>query len=239
MRATDGRVVRARAQVAGALAVARAGRLASAKRILRCALGVFERRQRYAGAARAAATLGLVLRERGQLSRATDELRRAHMLLDAVSEEGRPEDEAEDFTVARSLLGATPTLGAAPSGLERRDGATVAAFAAEICRLLLAGEEIDDIGALPRICAWLRSRLDARSVAVYLSGRTRVPVAVSGPAERFDAVVVPAASSAHCIPLIRLGRGQGYGLATDIGGKDEPVGTLLARVQRPRVFLDT
>ena len=125
------------------------------------------------------------------------------------------------------------------AGLERRDGATVAAFAAEICRLLLAGEEIDDIGALPRICAWLRSRLDARSVAVYLSGRTRVPVAVSGPAERFDAVVVPAASSAHCIPLIRLGRGQGYGLATDIGGKDEPVGTLLARVQRPRVFLDT
>ena len=64
----------ARGQVANALAVARGGRSASAERMLREALGVFERRRQYAGAALAAATLSLVLRKRGQVSRANDAL---------------------------------------------------------------------------------------------------------------------------------------------------------------------
>ena len=82
----DARVARARSHVANALRVAGRGRSAEAERRLRDALGVLERRRRYAGAARAAATLGCLLRERGDLSRAKSTLERAQVLFDiAVS----------------------------------------------------------------------------------------------------------------------------------------------------------
>ena len=70
----DDRVVRARSRIISAREVARRGRYASAERMLRDALGVLERRRRYAGAARAAATLGELLRERGQTQRLTETL---------------------------------------------------------------------------------------------------------------------------------------------------------------------
>ena len=89
-RSPDGRVVRARDQVANALAVARGGRSASAERMLREALGVLERRGQYAGAARAAATLSLVLQERGQTSKANDTLRQARALYEVARDVGVP-----------------------------------------------------------------------------------------------------------------------------------------------------
>ena len=87
-RSPDGWVARARDQVANALAVARGGRSASAERMLREALGVFERRRQYAGATRAAATLNLVLRERGQTSKANDTLRQARVLYEVARDVG-------------------------------------------------------------------------------------------------------------------------------------------------------
>ena len=58
----DPRVTRARSHVASALMIAEGGRPAEAERRLREALGVLERRRYFAGAARAAATLGSLLR---------------------------------------------------------------------------------------------------------------------------------------------------------------------------------
>ena len=65
--------------------VARRGRPAEAERKLREAIGVLERRQQYAGAARAAATLGCLLRERGDMTRAETTFERARVLFDAAT----------------------------------------------------------------------------------------------------------------------------------------------------------
>ena len=107
----DQRVVRARSNVAGALVVAQSGRPAEAERRLRDALGVFERRHRYAAAARAAATLGYLLRERGDVSRAEQTYERARVLFEVAGvpvaqsdglSNGVLEAESEDYVHART-----------------------------------------------------------------------------------------------------------------------------------------
>ena len=221
----DERVVRARAQVVGAVGVARRGRPASAERMLRDALGVFERRHRYAGAARAAATLSLVLRERGDISRARDVLRRAHVLFEAARAEGDPSSDEDDLAEARALLRSTIPVVAAPA--DARCAGSLAAFAADVSGLLQGGEPSDEAEPLLCVCAWLRTRLRARSVVIYLSGSPRRPVAVSGPADRFDPrMALGTTDGASAIPL---GGGQGVGMATAIGGHDGPLGTLVTR----------
>ena len=126
-QSTDGRVVRARGQVANALAVARGGRSASAERMLREALGVFERRRQYAGAALAAATLSLVLRKRGQVSRAND------ALYGVARDAGAAGQEQEDYAVAQGLLRPADPITRVLTGHAVANEASIRALAADVC----------------------------------------------------------------------------------------------------------
>ena len=150
--------------------------------MLRDALGVLERRRRYAGAARAAATLGELLRERGQTQRAGVAMRQARLLFEAVesvdtsgvddTEDGRsdggalPEAEQEDYLEARSLLSSSSVEGdtaARRGGMDR----SLVELASDCAALLGETASVVETEALQRVCRWLRSRFSARSVAVY------------------------------------------------------------------------
>ena len=171
----DERVARARSRIATAREVARRGRYASAERMLREALGVLERRQRFAGAARAAATLGELLRERGQGERAGAVMRQARLLFEAVEIEDMPagnlgakaaaRSDHEDYVEARILLS-----GSAMSGRDAKpkdEGGDETGVADDCVALLEKTGATDGVEALDRICGWLWRRLAARSVAVY------------------------------------------------------------------------
>ncbi len=163
----DQRVVRARSNVAGALVVAESGRPAEAERRLRDALGVLERRRRYAAAARAAATLGYLLRERGDVSRAEQTYERARVLFRVASapgyssgaQSGIIEAEDEDYVHAKTLLGTV-----ARSIADHSDDALCGVVAAtdRLCRACTGGS-----GALERLCACLRELVGAKAVAVH------------------------------------------------------------------------
>ena len=178
-RSPDGRVVRARDQVSNALALARGGRSASAERMLREALGVLERRGQYAGAARAAATLSLVLRERGQTSKANDTLRQARALYEVARDVGVPGREQEDYAEARGLLRPSDAITHGSTGHVVANTASMRALAGDVCGLLRSSDPFDETGSLPGICAWLQARLQARSVAVYRRGSMRRPLATA------------------------------------------------------------
>ena len=196
----DPRADRARSQVAGARAIAERGRPAEAERRLRDALGVLERRRRYAGAARAAATLGWLLRERGELSRAESTLERARVLFDvAVSTTawsewittkaeaarqpgiGHPE-EREDFVHAYALLSDETHAGAARPDPRPVPPAAegVAPLADEAVELLRS--QIHEEGLEP-LCARVKRSLDASAVAVFplMTGSTPLMVVGSLP----------------------------------------------------------
>ena len=231
-RSPDGRVVRARDQVANALGVARGGRSASAERMLRDALGVFERRRQYAGAARAAATLSLVLRERGQMSKANETLRQARALYEVARDAGVPGQEEEDYAEARGLLRPSADIPCVSRDHAAALTASMRALAADICGLLRSGEPLDETGALPRICAWLQTRLQAQSVAVYGGGARRSPLVTAGPAERLD--LGDDAVSRGVLPgnggaLITLACRPGHGRAVAVGAGAEPAGVLVVR----------
>lgn len=193
----DPRADRARSQVAGAREIAERGRPAEAERRLRDALGVLERRRRYAGAARAAATLGCLLRERGELSRAESTLERARVLFDvAVSTFGWPESttkkpesarqmgtphlgEREDFAHAQALLSDETDAGTAKP--ETRPGRPaiegVATLADEAVELLRS--QTHEEGLQP-LCARVKRSVDAAAVAVFPLTTPSTPLLVVG-----------------------------------------------------------
>ena len=172
----DQRVVRARSHVAAALVVAEGGRPAEAERKLRDALGVLERRHRYAAAARAAATLGYLLRERGDESRAESTFERARVLFDVATpvaasfrspllELDEERAEREDYVQAKALLTTTTratavdtvTSSVRPENDDRpRPGdqsAAIVSAAARLTRTLAAGGD-----RLGELCVSSRSR---------------------------------------------------------------------------------
>ena len=191
----DARVTRARLHVASALMIAERGRPAEAERRLREALGVLERRRRFAGAARAAATLGCLLRERGEPSRAESTLERARVLFAAAETTTEwspltgkrpksPSDtltvhpgEREDYVLARALLwaggGTDDRQSAGPSagdGLARVADGTIELFRTQTC-----GD------GLETICARLRTIIDATAIAVLSPTAATTPLVTAGP----------------------------------------------------------
>ena len=183
----DQRVARARSQVAGALVVAETGRPAEAERKLRDALGVLERRHRYAAAARAAATLGYLLRERGDVSRAESTFQRARVLFDVASPVAtaprsrlpEPDEqwaEREDYVQAKALLTTTrATAGeTATSSVSRGGGGgarhsdesdSIVSAASRLARVLGGGSN-----CLNELCSCLRSLIKKDAVALRQVG---------------------------------------------------------------------
>ena len=160
--------------------MAERGRPTEAERRLRDAFGVLERRRRYAGAARAAATLRYLLRERGERSRAESTLERAHVLYDfAVSTGGGPistveesgsspltrrvyPDDQEDYVHAQVLLTAkTQTTDAHSEDPPTVGG--IATFSDATLALIRAETNTD---RLQDLCACLKTIADASGVAV-------------------------------------------------------------------------
>ena len=190
----DPRVTRARSHVASALMIAERGRPAEAERRLREALGVLERRRCFAGAARAAATLGCLLRERGDRSRAESTLERARVLFDvAVSTTEWPTltatrpaspsgrltvhpSEREDYVLARALLSAGVDTDEPPSAdLGSGDGiARVAELTIELLRTQMGGDGLESLFAR------LRTIIEATAVAVLSPTAATTPLVMVG-----------------------------------------------------------
>ena len=191
---------RARSHVAGALVVAEGGRPAEAERKLRDALGVLERRHLYAAAARAAATLGYLLRERGDVSRAESTFERARVLFDVATpvatpfrspllelDEGRA--EREDYVQAKALLTTTRATAvdiarsARPEGADRprsRDqSAAIVSAAGLLTRTLAAGGD-----RLSELCSCLQGLVHAEAVALRPIGPGARWLATAGTVSR-------------------------------------------------------
>ena len=237
-RDDDERVVRARARVAGALAMARGGRYASAERMLREALGVLERRRRYAGAARAAATLGELLRERGHGERAGAALRQARLLFDTAHSDSDRDvqrhlsgGEREDYIEARALLRDRSRAAQAPvPAAAVRADARLGGLAGELVALVRAGAPAGDQGALEQICRSLQRRTEARGVGVY-GLRQTAPLASAGDADRrMHDTVRESVSRGQTVPLVTCGRE--CRTAVPIGNGDGEPGALVIRWAR-------
>ena len=239
----DTRVVRARARVASAVAVAHGGRYATAERMLRDALGILERRDQYAGAARAAATLSQLLRERGRTSTASVVWCRAQRLFAAAADLRKGQDadapeaaEQEDYVEARTLL----TRGERASrwqpqsvlGVEPRVAAEalLIAFAGDVVTLFRLSEAVDDVGPLSPICVWLRQRLRARSVGVYRLGHGQRRLAGAGAVEPVPASVVREVSAGKYVRCTQFPGGRG--VAVPVTDNDQTVGALVGRWSR-------
>ena len=207
-------MVRARARIANALAVARGGRYASAERMLRDALGVLERRQRYAGAARAAATLGELLRERGESERAGAALEQARLLFDTAQADAAggvrhalAGSEHEDYLEVQALLSRRPD--AAPPVPEPHPPAGIAleGLADALETLLRASVAAAGRDALEQVCSGLRQQIEARAVAVYRLGDRGDLLASAGDVERqMQATVRDMVSAGRIAPLVVCGR---------------------------------
>lgn len=239
----DARVVRARAHVAKALAFAARGRFAAAERMLRDALGVLERRQRYAGAARAAATLCQLLRERGQSERAGEALQQARLLFDnarAGATDGPAATlaggEREDYRAARVLLrfpGASPDPSPAAAAAAAPQSAALLDLASDVLVAVVRAVESAPRGQAPeRLCRVLRDRLDAAAVAVWQLARQPALVAAAGDAERrLPEAVRAAVAAGHDVP--RAAAGRGSHTAVPIQPEETPIGVLVVRWVRP------
>ena len=237
-RDDDERVVRARARVAGALAVARGGRYASAERMLREALGVLERRRRYAGAARAAATLGELLRERGHGERAGVALRQARLLFDTAHSDADRNaqrrlsgSEREDYIEAQALLRDRPRAAQAPvPAAAVRADAPLGGLAGELVALVRAGAQTGDQGALEQICRSLQQRTAARGIGVY-GLRQTAPLASAGDADRrMHDTVREFVSRGQTASLVTCGRE--CRTAVPISNADDVAGALVIRWAR-------
>ena len=231
--------------MANALAVARGGRYATAERMLREALGILERRDQYAGAARAAATLGQLLRERGRTSTASVVLDRARWLFDAAAPAGSHETtgaealaaaEQEDYIEARTLLTPREEVSGRPPEPARvaeqpvPAEASLTAFASDVVTLLRLSDTVDDGGPLSPICRWLQQRVGARSAGVYRLGPGQPPFAAVGIVERVPERMVRDVSAGRCVPCARF-RG-GHGAAVPVYDADRPVAALVVRWSR-------
>ncbi len=240
----DGRVVRARARIASALAVARGGRYASAERMLRDALGVLERRQRYAGAARAAATLGELLRERGESERAGAALEQARLLFD-TAQAGPAGDvrnplagsEHEDYLEAQALLSRRPDAPPPMPEPGRPAGIALDRLARDLATLLRASVPAAGRDALEQVCSSLQQQTQARAVAVYRLGDRGAVLASAGDIERQPhATVREIMSLGRSVPLVVCGRE--YRTALPIQEGDSAPGALVIRWTRAPESLD-
>ncbi len=240
----DERVVRARGRIANALAVARGGRYASAERMLRDALGVLERRQRYAGAARAAATLGELLRERGESERAGAALEQARLLFDTAGSDPAGDarnplagSEHEDYLEARALLSRRP---AAPPPLpepSRRAAVGLDRLAGDLATLLRASVPAAGGDALEQVCAALQQQTEARAVAVYRLGESSAVLAAAGDIERHvHESVREILARGRVAPLVVCGRE--YRTALPIEDGDSAPGALVIRWTRAPESID-
>lgn len=187
----DGRVVRARARIANALAVARRGRYASAERMLRDALGVLERRQRYAGAARAAARPASRRRERGESEQAGAALEQARLLFDTAQADAAggvrhalAGSEHEDYLEVQALLRRRPDTASPVPEPGRRAGVELDRLAGELATLLRASMPAAGRDVLEQVCSALRQQVEARAVAVYRLGDRGTVLASAGDIER-------------------------------------------------------
>ncbi len=240
----DPRIAQARTRVANAPAVAAGGRYASAERMLRAALGVLERRQRYAGAARAAATLGQLLRERGLTARAGVALQQARVLFDTVETgpldapgEALAGGEWEDYQAARALLRVPAALPEAAPPPVSQTGALLDGVAGDLVALVRAVETASHAEAPARLCRVLRDRLGAQAVAVYRLGSGAAMLAAAGNADPHlpDAVhadvaagrIAPLGSAARC-----------FHTAVPIKRGETVVGALVVRWTRAPTLLD-
>lgn len=240
----DTRVERARTRVAGALAVAARGRYASAERMLRDALGVLERRQRYAGAARAAATLGLLLRERGQTARAGEAIQQARLLFDTAraGTAGGPADalegaEREDYRAASALLHfpAAQSRSSRPSAPQ--PGVLLDRVAGDLVDVVRAVETASRGDAPARLCRVLREQLEAQAVAAYRLDQPPARVTAAGEADRrLPAALQAAVEDGRIVPLAAAGR-QCY-MAVPIQGRTRPLGALVVRWTCPPAHID-
>ncbi len=237
-------MVRARARIASALAVARGGRYASAERMLRDALGVLERRQRYAGAARAAATLGELLRERGESERAGAALEQARLLFDTAQADAAggirhalAGSEHEDYLEVQALLSRRPDP--APTAPEPHPPARIALerLADDLERLLRGSVAAAGRDAIEQVCAGLRQQIEARAVAVYRLGDRGDLLASAGDVERqMQATIRDMVSAGRIAPLVVCGRE--YRTALPIRDGDGWPGALVIRWTRAPASLD-
>ncbi len=236
-------MVRARARIADALAVARGGRYASAERMLRDALGVLERRQRYAGAARAAATLGELLRERGESERAGAALEQARLLFDTAQADAAgvrhslAGSEHEDYLEVQALLSRRPD--AAPPAPEpgRQAGVALDRLAGELATLLRASMPAAGGDILEQVCSALRQQAEARAVGVYRLGDRGDLLASAGDVERqMQATSRDMVSGGRIAPLVVCGRE--YRTALPIRDGDNWPAALVIRWTRAPESLD-
>ena len=168
--------------------------------------------KQYAGAARAAATLGWLFRERGDISRAKSTFERARVLFDVAAPAGR---SAPASTASRSCLvmSEQPDPGADGGSPRRVEGsggeyedymqAKAMLSAGEIIRTAssAARDEADDAlrltqaagelfraytrnAGLQQLCATVRSLVEAEAVAVYAGGECSACLASSGAVPR-------------------------------------------------------
>ena len=212
--------------------------------MLRDALGVLERRQRYAGAARAAATLGLLLRERGQTARAGEALQQARLLFDtarAGTADG-PTDtlggaEQEDYRAASALLhfpGAQPAPSRPPAP---QPGVLLDRVAGDLVNVVRAVETASREDAPARLCRVLREQLEAQGVAAYRLDQPPTQVAAAGEADRrLPAALQAALEDGRTVPLAAAGR-QCH-MAVPIQWGTRPVGALIVRWACPPAYVD-
>ncbi len=212
--------------------------------MLRAALGVLERRQQYAGAARAAATLGRLLRERGQTARAGAALQQARLLFDTV-ETGSADapggslagGEWEDYQAARALL---RVPAASPGGIPAPvapDAAVLDGVAGDLVALVRAVETAPPAEAPAALCRALRDRLDARSAAAYRLGRTPAMLAAAGDADaRLPDGVQAVVGAGRIERLAEAGRG--FHTAVPIEQDAAAVGALVLRWTRAPARID-
>jgi DNA-binding NtrC family response regulator len=124
-------------------------------------MGVLERRRQFAGAARAAATLGVVLRERGDTARAESIFARAHTLFEGAD----PSDE--DYIHAKVLLAAQRLRGRGDQ-TDRVKRAALRFLVDAAADLIRSCDGSDD--GLGRLCSRVQRRVDATAVGLYLTG---------------------------------------------------------------------
>ena len=205
---------------------------------MRDALGVLERRHRYAAAARAAATLGYLLRERGDESRAESTFERARVLFDVATpvatsfrsqllELDEERAEREDYVQAKALLTTstratavdTATSSARPEGADRpRPGdqsVAIVSAATRLTRTLAAGGD-----RLGELCACLQGLVDAEAVALYPIGPGARCLATAGIVHpRMAERLLSSAPPVGQVATVHDGRHSGMAMTVSAGRK--------------------
>ena len=229
----DPRVTRARSHMASALMIAERGRPAEAERRLREALGVLERRRRFAGAARAESTL-----ERARVLFAVDVSTTEWPTL-RVTRPGSPSDgpaahpgEREDYVLARALLSAGVDADERPPvGVCAGDGiARVADVTIELLRTQMGGDGLEPL------CARLRTIIETTAVAVFSPTAATTPLVTVG---SLPHVIGKRARDAR-LPSRGVTMGESDGsvqvvVPIRVADRDQAIASLVAYWSRPPV----